>query len=162
MPTCPSLLPSLPCYCFHPSPTFSLHPPLFLVFSLSFSLTFYLYLSLSFFLFLSLTTLDTEDAIRSTQPSPSRIRLRVTSPLGLTRTILPPSPPPSPRSFSHELSPACLPACCPPAGLILVIVPASILNPPFPLALFSSDTSGVISPFSMISYRFSSKVYCIT
>lgn len=148
------LLPSLT-HLLSPSPSFSR--------SLSLSPSPSIYLSLSFVLFLSLTTLDTEDAIRSTQPSPSRIRLRVTSPLGLTRTILPPSPPSS-LVLSRALPrlPACLPACCPPAGLILVIVPASILNPPFPLALFSSDTSGVISPFSMISYRFSSKVYCIT
>lgn len=163
---CRHVPPSSP---YSPATGFIPHPPsLFIPHSFSFFHPYLLSLFLSFFfslsvsLSLSLATLDTEDAIRSTQPSPSRIRLRVTSPLGLTRTILPPSPPSSP--VLHELPPlAYYPFSPPPAfaGLILVIVPASILSPPFSLALFSSDTSGAINPFSTISFRFSLKLRCI-
>lgn len=161
MPTCPSLLPSLPCYCFHPSPTFSLHPPLFLILSLSFSLTFYL----SFSLFLSFP-LSHYPRHRGRNPIHTTLSVPHSSSRNVPSRLNPHNPSPfssfTARSLTSSPPPASLPACCPPAGLILVIVPASILNPPFPLALFSSDTSGVISPFSMISYRFSSKIYCIT
>lgn len=154
------LLPSLT-HLLSSSPSFS--RSLSLSLSLSPSPSLSIYLSLSFFLFLSLSHYSRH---RGRNPIHTTLSVPHSSSRNVPSRLNPHNPSPfssfTARSLTSSPPPACLPACCPPAGLILVIVPASILNPPFPLALFSSDTNGVISPFSTISYRFSSKVYCIT
>lgn len=114
MPTCPSLLPSLPCYCFHPSPTFSLHPPLFLVLSLSISLSPSPSIYLSFSLFLSFP-LSHYPRHRGRNPIHTTLSVPHSSSRNVPSRLNPHNPSPfssfTARSLTSSPPPASLPAC---------------------------------------------------
>lgn len=159
MPTCPSL-----------------HPCCYLLSSLSLSLVPFLSLPLSsrrspypsrsssvYLCRHPLPPMQPANAIRSARrwPSPSRDYSRAMSPLGLTHAIIPFSPPPPPtfppRPFPRrDFLPSSAPILARFLFLLLLIVPASILDPlSLLLALFDDCANGAIrGPFFAVNFQF--------